>query len=256
MKLVYINECVEYSVKTILEFSNNTQTSYWSDCIFDFYPEIDKDNFKNMNKDEKSKFLTEYFNEFVSKNEILISEKIEKYNQHWIENSEQVINALEDAFQINLDNIFNDMIAVISFCPICPRYISEKRFDVFYKYDECGALGIALHEIIHFVWFHVWSEKFKDLPQEYETPNLKWILSEMVVDCIMRDNRLRELNPHFDKGCAYSYFYTLNINGENILEILNEMYKSMDIIEFMEKSYDYCILHEKTIRKHIEKSEQ
>lgn len=256
MKLLYTNDNISYSVNTILEFTNDTQTRYWSDCIFNFYPDIDKENFNTLNKDEKMNFLTQYFTEFKDKNNLLFSEKLDTYNEHWLENSEQVINALEDAFQIKLTNLFNDMVGIISFCPICPRYISERRFDVFYQNSKYGALANTLHEIIHFVWFHVWNEKFKDNPSEYETPHLKWILSEMVVDCIMQDSRLKTLHPHFDKGCVYSYFYTLRIDGRNILETLNQMYTTMDIGKFMEESYAYCILHEKTIRNHIEKNEQ
>ena len=46
----------------------------------------------------------------------------------------------------------------MSFNPISPRYLDEQAFDVFWLNSERGALGMALHEIIHFVWFRVWQD--------------------------------------------------------------------------------------------------
>ncbi len=255
MKLNFIEKDVAYSVKTILEFTSDENSSYWAEPFFKFYPDIKRADFNKLLLQEKSDFLTKYFNNFQKKNQTLINDKLEKYNEHWNKNSNRVISALEDAFEIKLDNLFNGMQGVISFCPICPRYLSDSRFDVFYLNTERGALGISIHEIIHFVWFYVWNNTFKDDTKEYETPHLKWVLSEMVVDCIMQDKRLSEINPYFEDGCVYSYFYSLYIEGNNILKTLNEMYTSMDIKTFMEKSYAYCIAHENAIIAHIKLSE-
>ncbi len=255
MKLNFIEKDIAYNVKTILEFTSEDNTGYWADPFFKFYPDIDRAHFEKISFKEKYDLLTNYFNEFQKGNQALINEKLEKYNEHWNNNASSIINALEDAFEIKLDNIFNDLIGVISFCPICPRYLAQNRFDFFYLNSERGALGISIHEIIHFVWFYVWNNMFQDDAKEYETPHLKWILSEMVVDCIMQDKRLSEINPYFEEGCVYSYFYTLDIVGKNILKTLSEMYTSMDIKTFMKKSYTYCIAHENVIRAHIKRSE-
>ncbi len=72
--------------------------------------------------------------------------------------------------------------------PIEPRFLREHRFDLFYKNSEKGAIGQCIHEIIHFAWFYVWHEIFQDSWGEYERPSLKWILSEMVVESIMKDS--------------------------------------------------------------------
>ena len=73
----------------------------------------------------------------------------------------------------------------------------------FYEYSLYGSgsgiYGVTLHEIIHFVWFHVWNQEFRDSYEEYERPSLKWILGEMVVESIMTDPRLSELNPYFPR---------------------------------------------------------
>ena len=256
MDLIYKYPGKEYSINSILEFQRDEQSAFWSEPLFHFFPNIDRELFKSFNYSQRVNYLNEFFNKFSMENEPHINEKIIKYNEIWKLYKSQIVDALEEAFEINLDNVFNNMVVYISFNPISPRYLDNDSFDVFFLNSERGALGISLHEIIHFVWFYIWNNHFNDNYEEYETPNLKWILSEMVVDSIMRDDRLKSINPYFnDGGCVYSYFYTLKIDDEPILDILYDMYKKMPITDFMEKSYELCLIHELKIRKHIDENE-
>ncbi|MFI3255209.1 MAG: hypothetical protein R3Y63_12880 [Eubacteriales bacterium] len=250
-QLKNISDCVDIT----LEFVDENQAPYWSDVFFEYYPDINRREFEVLSLEKKRIFLTTYFEKLCEDKESLLSEKLKYYESHWELHKNQVIDALENAFDTDLKEIFNDTKGNISFFPICPRYLSEHSFDVFYQCSEKGALGIALHEIIHFIWFHVWNEFFDDDISEYETPHLKWILSEMVVDCIMRDERLSTINPYFEEGCAYSYFYTMKIEEIPILETLFNMYRSMKIQDFMKKSYEYCLEWETEIRDHIQQAE-
>lgn len=154
--------------------------------------------------------------------------------------------------------MFNDINCSVTMNPIAPRFLRQRAFDVFYLNSERGAVGMALHEIIHFVWFHVWHETFDDSYDEYESPSLKWILSEMAVEPVMHDRRLSEINPYFPKeqgGCVYPYFYTMEIEGACILDTLGQMYAALPIRAFMESSYAYCRRYEAQIREHIRRAE-
>lgn len=256
MKVIYKYPGVKYSIDSILEFQSEEQSDFWSEPLFYFFSQIDRELFKSFDFNQRMNYLSEFFNKFAIENESIINEKINKYNERWNKYQLQIIDALEEAFEIKLDDKFNDMKGYISFNPISPRYLNNNSFDIFYLNSQKGAIGISLHEIIHFVWFYVWNNHFHDSYEEYETPSLKWILSEMVVEPIMRDERLRSINPYFDGGgCVYPYFYTLKIEDKPILDILQGMYKSMSIIEFMEESYELCLKYEGEIRKHIAKSE-
>lgn len=246
---------VMYSVDSIMMFANEEQTAYWSEPIFQLYPDINKQAFMAMDTQARKTYLLDFFTRFDSENKALILEKQKKYNERWQLYRTQIIQALEDAFKVDLTSLFNDMQGYITYNPICPRYLDTHTFDVFYLNSERGALGMSLHEIIHFVWFHVWHNTFQDSNADYETPHLKWILSEMVVDPIMRDERLSSINPYFSDGCAYSYFYTLSIDGKPILDTLYEMYTAMPIQDFMKSSYQFCLQHEPAIRAHIAASE-
>ena len=170
----------------------------------------------------------------------------------------QIEDALTDAFGLDTSSIFNDLTGNVTLNPICPRFLKEHYFDIFYMNSERGALGLSLHEVIHYFWFHVWNGHFGDSYDEYETPSLKWILSEMVVETIMSDERLSSLNPYFPKengGCIYPYFQNMIVNGYPILDTIDTLYRRNSITDFMETSYEYCLKHENEIRKHIDVAE-
>ena len=80
----------------------------------------------------------------------------------------------------------------------------------------------------------------------------------MVVESIMKDERLSSINPYFQRengGCIYPYFFDMVVDGKLVLDTLDAMYKSQSIEEFMQSSYSYCVEHEVEIREHISKAE-
>ena len=255
MKLVFTLADVDYNVQSISQFLDNSQTAYWTEPIFAFTPQIDRSKIYQLEKQDQELYLRTIFTQLVEENKNTLKAKRIAYQNHWEICLPQITKALNSAFKINLEEEFNDMNAKITFNPICPRSLSEHSFDLFYLNSDKGAVGIAIHEIIHFIWFKVWQEIFHDQAEEYETPHLKWILSEMVVDPIMRDPLLSLINPYFETGCVYDYFYTLFIDNKCILDHLYEMYQQMPIDKFMHASYKFCQNHEAEIRHHIETNE-
>lgn len=247
---------VAYSADVILEFTKEGLPDFWSEPFFYFYPDIDKACYRGLGNAERRDFLVKYFTDFEARNMDMLNDKMQKYNTYWQMHEARIVAALEDAFGVDLSDRFEDLVCMTTFSSVSPRYLDRHTFDNFYLQSERGALGSAIHEIIHFVWFDVWHRHFGDSPDEYETPHLKWILSEMVVEPIMRDERLAAINPYFeDHSCVYPYFYTMQIEGKPILDLLYGMYCSMPMIDFMEAVYRFCEDHEQEIRKHIKESE-
>lgn len=252
MDLTFKFPGIEYSVDSIMMFENNS----WLDSIFHLYPQIDKAKFDALLTDEKRAYLQEVFEELYenggAKEEI--AEKLPKYNAYWKSHKNQIEAAFSDAFDIDVSGILNDMVCNVTFSPINPRFLSANTFEVTYLNSERGVLGVSLHEIVHFVWFYAWQKHFKDDEAQYETPHLKWIFSEMVVDAVMRnDARLAEINPYYQNGLGvYEYFYKMTIDGKPILDTLHEMYSTMKITDFMEHGYAYCKKYEIEIRAQME----
>ena len=176
------------------------------------------------------------------------------YSQYWDDCKLQISAALADAFGVDCSSLFNDLQCNVTMNPIEPRFLKAHRFDVFYLNSERGAIGESIHEIVHFMCFYVWNQFFGDDYDEYERPSLKWILSEMVVESVMREKRLSSINPYFPRengGCIYPCFFDMKVDDVLILDTLDAMYKSQSIENFMRNSFAYCKKHETEIREHM-----
>ncbi|MBR5949317.1 MAG: hypothetical protein IKZ82_11835 [Clostridia bacterium] len=259
MLITYKNPGFEHSISSILLFQEDGTAPFWSEALIHFYPQIKKAKLDSLSAAEKKVYLTQelscIWNEISSE----LERKEEAYNAHFIKHHRRIEDALSEAFDIDTRAIFNDLVGNICLNPICPRFLKERYFDIFYKNSERGALGLSLHEIIHYLWFHVWNGHFGDDYFEYETPSLKWILSEAVVESIMSDERLASINPYFPRengGCVYPYFQNMSICGEPILDTLMRMHRSNGITDYMELSYGYFLKHEAAIRRHIAEGEK
>ena len=258
MKVTYTNPGFRHSIDSILLFETDGTRPYWSDALFDFYPKLSRDAVAGQKPDEQVRYLTDTLSEVYREISPELDIKVNQYNEHFMKYESQINDALSEAFDLDTRGIFNDLTGYICMNPVCPRFLRERYFDVFYLNSERGALGLSLHEIIHFIWFDVWNRLFGDSYDEYEMPSLKWILSEMVVESIMADRRLSSINPYFPRehgGCVYGYFQNMEIDGMNILDTMESFYKHRKITEFMRISYEYCREHEAAIRAHIAEAE-
>lgn len=259
MEITFVNPGVYHMIRQIIEFQTDGESAFWSEPLYHFYPQLDKAYADSLSFPERKDYIERVLRTVYVGLESEIDKKTVLYADHWAVCKEQITAALSDAFEIDCKKLFNDLKCNVSINPISPRFLKERCFDVFYLNSEKGAIGMSIHEIVHFVWFYVWNRLFGDSYDEYERPSLKWILSEMVVESVMRDARLNSVNPYFPReqgGCIYPYFFDMKADGVLILDTLDEMYKSNGICDFMRKSYSYCQKHETEIRDHIMRSEQ
>lgn len=258
MELQFRNPGISYMPERIMDFQTDDASDFWSAPLYHFYPQLDRAHAMALPLQARKAYIAQVLRQVYAQQQPAIDEKAAQYAAHWAACREQITAALSDAFQIDCGGRFNDMVCNLSLNPICPRFLQTHTFDVFYLNSPRGAIGLAIHEIIHFVWFHVWQQVFHDCDADYESPSLKWILSEMAVEPIMRDERLSAINPYFPRengGCVYPYFYTMEIGGQLMLETLAGMRRRLPIADFMKESYAYCMAHEAAIRQHIKAAE-
>ena len=235
MRVTYRNPGLQHSIDSILLFQTEDSTPFWSDALFYFFPQLSKDDLAKKDPSGQKKYLSNILGELYQGIKPELDEKVLKYNEHFLNYEGQINDALSEAFDTDTRIIFNDLTGNICLNPVCPRFLREHCFDIFYKSSARGALGLSLHEVIHYIWFHVWNGLFHDSYDEYETPSLKWILSEMVVESIMADERLSSINPYYPRengGCVYPYFQNMIIDGKPILDTLAYLYKQNHMEDF------------------------
>ena len=199
MELTFFNPGFEYMIERIMGFQTEETTEFWSRPLFHFYPQLDREYTNSLCFSDRKGYIKSVLSAVYAEQKDLIDEKVVLYSRHWKKCKPQITDALSEAFDCDCAKLFDDMRCNISMNPIDPRFLKDHSFDIFYLNSENGAIGKAVHEIIHFVWFHVWNQVFCDSYDEYESPSLKWILSEMVVESVMKDERLSSINPYFPR---------------------------------------------------------
>ena len=258
MNITFRDPGGDHSVESISLFLSGSETPFWSEPILHFYPQLDRHMLTRLEGSQKQEYLKDALSAVYESKREEIRGKVTSYNAHFQAHKGQIEAALSDAFDLDAGAVFNDLTSNVTLNPICPRFLKERYFDLFYLSSERGALGLSLHEVIHYFWFHVWNGHFGDSYDEYETPSLKWILSEAVVEAIMSDERLSSLNPYFPKengGCVYPYFQSMVLDGVPMLHTLDKLYRGCSITGFMEEAYAYFSRYESDIRRHIEQAE-
>ena len=250
MKLTFRSPGAGYSVESMMQFLEETQRAQATEMFLAFYPDLDRTKLQQGTPEEQQEYFRKSMTAEYARCASEIETKQREYQSHWDAHESEIQTAFSEIFSLDLSERYNDMTANITLNPICPRYLSAQLFDVFYRNSPFGAIGIALHEITHFLWFDVWAEIFSHEAALYETPYLPWIFSEMAVDPILKgDKRLYALDPYSqNEGSAYQCFYTMQVAGAPVLQTLGEWYQTMPIREFMKKGFAFCQANEAEIR--------
>jgi len=253
MKLFVQKMGAEETIESILWFQTDDTTAYWREPLFRKYSFLDKEKGLNANWDDRKAYIEKELTGFYSSVQSELELKAEGFNKYWMEKSEAITEIFSETFGIDCRKILNDMTAEISLNPICPRFLEQNSFTVFYGDTPQEFLETALHEIIHFVWFHIWQKHFADDTDEYNAPHLKWLLSEMVVDTFVNNSKIGQLfSEQARTKTVYNYFYTMTVGGQPILKALSDMYDDTKKIErFMELAYEYCQSNENEILEQV-----
>lgn len=252
IKLIFQDPGHEYSSESFAEFIK--LGPFWNDLIYYLFPELAKyQGVFNQDIDTKavSKEIINDVFEIYNNHKTEIKDKIASYQETWYNHEDMINNKFSSIFQFDTRSLFNDLVCNVTLNPISPRYLEEHTFDVFYMNSNQGSIGVALHEITHFLWFYLWNKKYGDSYKLYENPTLIWVLSEAVIEQILNNEDFNKINPYSKSGCAYPYFYKMNIKNRKLYDYLDEIFKESTLDQFMEISYQFMLENEEEIRNQM-----
>ncbi|SFB03778.1 hypothetical protein SAMN04488528_1009129 [Clostridium frigidicarnis] len=250
MKLKFERASLEYTCKSISEFFYEEQSKDFQEYICEIYTSFDMEKIKNMDIQEKLNYIKQNLKDLYENEAENINKKINEYQKEWNKISTEILKCYKSIFSIDVDEIFGDIIVQVGLNPICPRYLNEHKFDCFYKLNAQSAMENTIHELTHFVWFEVWKQVFKNSDEQYfEYPHLIWLFSEIAIDPILRDHRLKKYCK-LEKP-AYDYFYNIEINNSYLIEEIRSLYTENTLEDFMKKGLDYCEKYRDILKKYI-----
>lgn len=257
MKLIWQQKKFEESIDFILFHQKDDTPEWWKKQLFKAYPDLDYEYAKSLPESDRFEYITSQMKVEAKNRQSVIDSSIKTFQETWNALIADKLNTVYSfAFDNDCSNILNDMSAYVGLNPICPRDLEHHCFDVYHYFETQYAMSVALHEITHFVWFYFWQKHFQDDMSEYDFPNLKWLLSEIVVETIIRNSYIETLSPQ-PQYIAYSYFYDMTINGELIFDTMKQLYVNhKDIYDFMEQSYEWIKKNEPELRSKISEAEK
>ncbi len=251
MELIWQQKDFYADIDFILFHQKDGTPAWWQKQLFKAYPDLNYEYAISLPEEKRFEYITDQMKIQVQKRQPIIENSINIFSAEWKKIADKLNEVYSNAFDNDCGGVLNDMVAEVSLNPICPRYIETHSFNIYHYFEPKYAITTALHEITHFAWFYFWNKHFKDNLSEYDFPNIKWLLSEIVVETIIRNSEINDLveQPQY---IAYSYFYDMTINGELIFDTMKKIYLNRkDIYDFMEQSFDWIKINEKELRDKI-----
>lgn len=222
VKFININQ------KTELEWLGNFLTEgdewNWSRWIFKRHPGL-KLIEKINSKEDKILFLKKYINQYRKDNKSKMEKGRQRYENSWRLIEERYLSVLSSIMEIGWPSRRRSIKAFVSINPICPRFLDDWSFSIYYSYEKIGRTKeIIMHEICHFLYFEKWKEMFPDSDREmYESPHIEWHLSEILAPVILNDPRIQEILK--TKAGFYREHMRIKIGNKTAPRFFNDLYK-------------------------------
>lgn len=211
----------------------------WGKYIIKKHPKI-KGVFSFKTETEQVKFLKDYIVKFRKENQKLIEKKEIKYQTEWQKIEKVFFIILSEIIQTDWPKNKKVIKAMISVNPICPRFLKDWSFSIFYNYKKVShAMEVIMHESCHFLYFEKWKQLYPKIDnKKFESPYLEWHLSEILAPIILNDSRIQKLLKR--KADFYTEHQRIKIGNKTTPKYFNDLYnkiaKKNNFSEFLKES--------------------
>lgn len=209
----------------------------WGKYIIRKHPKIKK-VFSFKTETEQIKFLRNYTIQFEKDNQKLIEKNKIKYQREWQKIEKDFFILISKIMQIDWPKNRKMIKSMISVNPICPRFLNDWSFSIFYNYKKTShAMEVIMHESCHFLYFEKWKKLYPEVSnKKFESPHIEWHLSEIIAPIILNDQRIKEILKQ--RAVFYEEHKKIKINNKTAPEYFTELYnKSKNFEQFLDKSY-------------------
>lgn len=212
----------------------------WEKRILNKHPKL-KAIYSYKTKKERELFLKSYIMSFRKEKSNEISRQVRTYKKEWQRVEKKYFAILAEILETSWPKKRKKSLALISINPICPRFIDDWSFSIFYDQDLKTMLETVMHETCHFLYFKKWKEVFLNAKDKtFESPYLEWHLSEILAPVILQDPRIQKLlhkKPRF-----YNEHNRIKIGNKSVPTFFTDLYNShlkqnTDFANFLKEAY-------------------
>lgn len=217
----------------------------WGKYIIKIHPKINK-VFSFKTEAEQIKFLRNYTVQFKKDNQKLIEKNKIKYQREWQKIEKDFFIILSEIMQIDWPKNKKIIKSMISVNPICPRFLNDWSFSIFYNYKKMShTMEVIMHESCHFLYFEKWKKLYPKVNnKKFESPHIEWHLSELIAPIILNDQRIKKILKQ--KANFYEEHKKIKIYNKTAPEYFSELYNtSKNFEQFLDKSYTAIKINKK-----------
>lgn len=214
------------------------------------YPELLEELKKVKKAEEKFKVCENFAKKIHRKNKKIMEAFQKEIQSKWNKINDPFLKTLSSHFQTDWPKNKKEIVGYVSILHVFPRFLDEYSFCLGYKnIDE--NIEVSAHEIVHFLWFKKWKEVFPEIKRsDYESPNLVWRLSEIIVQIILQtEPKIKKLIK--PEGWDYDSFKKIKIGKLSMTDHFLKKY-----LQFLETEKDFGMVMKrlwKETQKHEEK---
>lgn len=197
----------------------------WSDVVYKSHPEL-----KTALQGKKTArtiyaAVYAYASRCITQDKESLEEIVATYQEEWDEIQGTYLKILSDLMETDYPKDRKIITAYVSIVPIYPRFLYEWAFNVGSR-NHASMVPIAMHEILHFLYFKKWLEVFPNTRRrELDAPYLVWKLSEILDPIILNNTReIQALRRH--KHEQYEEFEGLKIGKKSLVRHFEELYRN------------------------------
>ena len=238
---------VEFKIMSLEDNVRFIKEIYYSDDnILDIYkytislfPELSDIPKNAPKKDIDSKIEAVVTKRYNDRKE-MIEDDILRYQKLWEPYNDNFFDALANYLNIKWPTNHDTIIADVGIIPVCPRYLEDFRFSIHDGMKDDLLIETCAHELCHFLWFEKWKEIYPlTKNEEFESPNIVWEYSEMVVDPILNSKIISKVLNR-NTRYAYDYFYNIKDGNQMMMDKLFDIYNNdIDIEHKIIRGFEY-----------------
>ena len=172
------------------EFDKEVFSDFWGFSVggVDFSKNGIKKIHPKITKQNHKKYIDDFY---TNNKQVVLDSKNEL---------EYSVNKTQDAYFKAIYDVFgkdysgHSYTCLLSIFDCNPRYIEEKQFQVFFKRDVSGKLGVVYHEILHFAFFeHAGTHCSSVVETLNSNEGSYWALSEIFNVIILNTSPLQDI---------------------------------------------------------------
>ena len=213
----------------------------WGKYIIRKHPRIKK-VYSIKGENNQVKFLRKYVLDYRKSNQKFIDINNRKYQKAWNRIEKDYFELLQEIMSTKWPKNRKKIRAMISINPICPRFLNNWSFSIFYNYKKIeDTIEVIMHECCHFLYFEKWKEVFPNAKSKtFDYPYIEWHLSEILAPIILNDSRIQKLLKK--RADFYDEHKKIYIGKRNLPKHFELLYKKhikqqSNFDDFFQKAY-------------------